>query len=81
MTLTPAYQIVVQPKEEISFRKQSSSDLLIFQNPISAIGPGEEISFFYNSAIELFSKENPVLTFHVKRGAFPFSGIVVHHFG
>jgi len=42
----PAYQITVAPKEEIPFRKQSSSDLLIFQNPISAIGPGEEISFF-----------------------------------
>lgn len=62
---TPAYQIAVTPKEVIPFRKQSSSDLPIFQNPISALGPGEELSFFYESAIELFSRENPILKFYI----------------
>ena len=62
---SPAYKISIIPETDIPFRKRHSSDLPIFQNPISAIGPGEELSFFYESAIELFSKEDPVLEFSV----------------
>jgi len=63
---TPAFKIFVAPTDEIPFRKGNSSDILFFQNPITALGPGDEISFFYNSAIELFSKVNPILKFSVE---------------
>ena len=63
---TPAYQITVTPETELVFGKKKTTDLLIFNYPISAIGPGEEISFYYDNAIELFARDNVQFDFPVK---------------
>lgn len=63
---TPAYNIRVTIDPPIPIRHRTSSDLNLFQHPISVIGPHEEISFFFDSAIELFRREDAVLQFDVK---------------
>ena len=63
---TPACSIRMTIDPAIPIRQRKSSDLNVFQQPISVLGPHEEISFFFDSAIELLRKEDAVLQFDVK---------------
>jgi hypothetical protein len=63
---TPAYHVRMTIDPPIPIRNRMSSDLRIFQQPISVLGPNEEMSFFFDSAIELLGEEGAVLQFDVK---------------
>jgi hypothetical protein len=63
---TPAFQIRVTPDKAVPIGRGSSSELNIFNEPISVLGTGDEISFFFGSAADLLGEEESILQFDVE---------------